>query len=368
MPEHKGFRVLRYVEPNAPPNGLPYGSQLWHEALLRAQSVGRLLLQLDAEGWKPDRVLAHSGWGEALPLQTIWPDVPLILWPELWLQPQHTGFGTDRLKGPPPPDVWLNDLGRNSLTQTALARASAWVLPTQHQANSLPAQYQGERMHVLHEGIDTQLAAPDPDVSFEVRGIRIDRSLPTITLVNRNLERLRGFDMFMRALPTIQQQHPTVRVIIVGDNDGGYGGGHPSGRPLREVMLEELNGQLDMERIHFLGRVPYPFLIQLLQASWVHVYLSYPFILGWSLLEAMACSCCIVGSRGMPVQEVIQDGVEGVLVPMDDHHRLAKRVVRLLNDAPLREHFGVAARKAALAWDQSNTLPLLTELIEGVSR
>ena len=96
--------------------------------------------------------------------------------------------------------------------------------------------------------------------------------------------------------------------MIVGDNDKGYAGGHPSGRPLKEVMLAELEGQLDLERIHFLGRIPHPHLIGILQASWVHVYLSYPFILGWSLLEAMACGCCIVGSRGMPVEEVITDG------------------------------------------------------------
>ena len=177
------------------------------------------------------------------------------------------------------------------LTDASLAQASAWVLPTLHQAKSLPATYQGERLHVIHEGIDTQLACPNPRVSYEVRGVRIDRSVPTITFVNRNLERLRGFDTFMRALPIIQRQFPTVRVVIVGDNEGGYGGGDPSGLPLRELMLRELQGQIDLERIHFLGRIPHPYLISMLQASWVHVYLSYPFILGWSLLEAMSCGC-----------------------------------------------------------------------------
>jgi glycosyltransferase involved in cell wall biosynthesis len=158
-----------------------------------------------------------------------------------------------------------------------------------------------------------------------------------------------------------------VRVLIVGDNEGGYGGGHPSGRPLREVVLEELAGQLDLERIHFLGRVPHPSLIGLLQASWVHVYLSYPFVLGWSLLEAMACGCCIVGSEGMPVGEVIHNGVEGLLVPMNEPARLAQRVLALLHDAPLRQQLGERARQAALAWDQSITLPRLTAVIEGMA-
>ena len=135
-------------------------------------------------------------------------------------------------------------------------------------------------------------------MSFEVRGVRIDRSTPTITFVNRNLERLRGFDLFMRALPRIQHQHPTVRILIVGDNESGYGGSIEGQSPLKERMLKELSGQLDLSRLHFLGRVPHSVLMALFQASWVHVYLSYNCWVGVFL--AMACGCCIVGSEGIP--------------------------------------------------------------------
>jgi len=362
LPEGPGLRVLRYSEPT------PKGSPLWHEAIERAKAVARLCWQLEQEGWRPDRIAAHSGWGETLGLQEVWPHVPQILWPELWLKPEHMGHGVDPLITAPPFEMQLEQLGRNNLTRAALSMASAWVLPTQHQANSFPAKFQGSRLRVIHEGIDCQLACPNPDVSYEVRGIRIDRSVPTITFVNRQLERLRGFDVLMRALPAIQRAHPTVRVLIVGDNEGGYGGGHPSGRPLKQLMLEELEGQLDLERIHFLGRIPHPYLIALLQASWVHVYLSYPFILGWSLLEAMACGCCIVGSEGMPVGEVIHNGVEGLLVPMNNPGRLAQRVLALLADASLRQRFSATAREAALAWDQRVTLPKITDLLETTSQ
>jgi len=152
--------------------------------------------------------------------------------------------------------------------------------------------------------------------------------------------------------------------LIVGDNEGGYGGGHVSGKPLREVMLNELAGKLDLNRVHFLGRIPHPYLISLLQASWVHVYLSYPFILGWSLLEAMACGCCIVGSEGMPVGEVITSGVDGVLVPVNQPERVSQCLLALLANGPMREQLGAAARRRALSWDQAVVLPRLAGLIE----
>ena len=223
-------------------------------------------------------------------------------------------------------------------------------------------EFRDKRLHVIHEGIDTQLAQPNPAVTFALRGITIDRSVPTITLVNRNLERLRGFDVFMRALPAILSSQPHARVLIVGDNEAGYGGEGGS-ISLRERMLKELGGRLDMNRVHFLGRIPHPQLMAVLQASWVHVYLSFPFILGWSLIEAMACGCCIVGSQGMPVAEVIQDGVEGILIPMNAPTLLAERVLQLLANSEVRARLGSAARRRALLYDQRLTLNQLSELL-----
>ena len=320
--------------------------------------------QLKQQGWCPELILAHTGWGETLGLQEVWPTVPQIVWPELWVRPEHGGYGIDPLKPSAGLGSRLEQIGRNSLTRTALAAANAWVMPTRHQAQSLPPEFCDQRLHVIHEGIDTRLAHPNPEVNFEVRGVRIDRSVPTITFVNRNLERLRGFDLFMRSLPSIQEQHSEVRVMIVGDNEAGYGGGHSDGSPLRDRMLGELAGHLDLERIHFLGRVPHPTLMALLQASWVHVYLSYPFVLGWSLLEAMACGCCIVGSQGMPVEEAIEHNVEGRLIPMDQPESLAREVLQLLANSDARARFGAAARRRTLLYDSRLTLAETTSLIE----
>ena len=353
--------MLRYGEPEKLAN-VPLGTQLWHDGLQRSAVVARLAKTLAEDGWKPDRILGHSGWGETLGLSAIWPDVPQTLWPELWIRPEHGGYGIDPLKPRVTLESQLEQVGRNAMTRSALADATAWVMPTEHQANSLPSEFRDQRLHVIHEGIDTQLAQPNPEVTFALSGITIDRSVPTITLVNRNLERLRGFDVFMRALPTILSRNPYVRVLIVGDNESGYGG---EGGPvsLRERMLEELKGRLDLNRIHFLGRIPHPQLMAVLQASWVHVYLSFPFILGWSLIEAMACGCCIVGSDGMPVSEVIQDGTEGILIPMNAPDLLSEKVLQLLGNPEARVRFGRAARRRALLYDQRLTLNRLSEML-----
>ncbi len=357
-------RILRYKKPPKPSAPLPMSQEIWFEGLQRAEAVASVCADLKSEGWTPDCILAHSGWGETLGLEEVWSDVPQIIWPELWIRPEHGGFGSDPLKPRPGLQHKIEHLGRNSLTRVALSNARYWVLPTEHQARSFPDSFQGSNLHIIHEGIDASLARPNPNIICEVRGIRFDRNEPTLTFINRNLERLRGFDVFMRALPEIQSYMPNLRVIIVGDNEQGYGSGHPSGQHLRQVMLQELEGKLDLERIHFLGRIPHPYLIGLLQASWVHIYLSYPFVLGWSLLEAMACGCAIVGSYGMPVQEVIRDGIEGLLVPMDNPQLLAKKVCSLLSNESMRKQLGESARKRAIAYDQTHTLPKLTDLIE----
>ena len=355
-------RLFRYEEPPKLSN-VPLGSQLWHDGQQRSFAVARIAQSLSQQGWKPDRILGHSGWGETLGLSSVWPDVPQILWPELWIRPEHGGYGVDPLKPIVTLDSQLEQIGRNAMTRAALADASAWVMPTEHQARSLPLEFRDQRLHVIHEGIDTQLAHPNPSVSFQLSDITINRSVPTITFVNRNLERLRGFDVFMRSLPKILNYHPHVRVIIVGDNDAGYGGeGGPL--PLRQRMLEELKESLDMDRVHFLGRIPHPQLMAVLQASWIHIYLSYPFIMGWSLIEAMACGCCIVGSEGMPVSEVIQDGVEGILLPINSPDILSNQVLKLLREPVQRKRFGRLARQRSLLYDQRLMHKQLLELLQ----
>ncbi|ABB25084.1 probable glycosyltransferase [Synechococcus sp. CC9902] len=353
----------RYKPPEPPKEPMPLSQHLWFESLQRAASVADICHKLNTQGWVPDRILAHSGWGETLGIAETWPNIPQIVWPELWTLPQHGGYGFD----PTLPEVsfsqTIEQLGRNLMTRLALNQAAAWVMPTHHQADSLPACFQDSRLNIIHEGINTSIASPNKNVSFYVRGRHVDASVPSITFVNRNLERLRGFDLFMQSLPELQRNWPDLCVFIVGDNGPGYGNGHPSGKTLREVMINELASELDFNRIFFLGRVPYNQLITLFQISWVHVYLSYPFVLSWSLLEAMSCGCSIVASEGMPVEEVITDNVNGLLTSMDNPKLLSARISQLLSDPESRTRLSKAARISALSYDTSITLPKLYKLI-----
>ncbi|WP_226423587.1 MULTISPECIES: glycosyltransferase [unclassified Synechococcus] len=365
-PIEHSVRLFRYPEPSTLEAPTFPGQELWYSALLRAKQIALICSKLQSEGWKPDRVLAHSGWGESISIKQVWPDVPHIIWPELWCLPIHGGYGVDPSLPPPNLTHHLEQLGRNSLTRVALDQASAWILPTRHQADSFPLEFQSTNLHVIHEGINTCLACPNHDVNLTLRGITLNRSVPVVTFVNRNLERLRGFDSFMRSIPLIQQAHPTTQFIVVGDNERGYGNPHPSGRPLKDIMLEELDGKIDSSYVHFLGRIPYAQLISILQVSRVHVYLSFPFILGWSLLEAMSIGCSIVASHGPPVSEVITDGVDGLLVPINSPDRIAQRVSTLLSLPHLRSSLSRQARVTARAYDLSFTLPQTTCVIENL--
>ena len=361
-------RVHRYEGPDL--SGLASaaiaapGLDYWAEGLARAPQVAWCAEQWRREGWSPDLILGHSGWGETLLLHQVWPQCPSVLWPELWVKPQHAGIVMPPHGPGPTLQQSADHSARNCLTRAALASANAWVMPTRYQAESLPAEFQDSRLHIIHEGINCEVACPREDVQYEVRGIRVDRSVPTVTFVNRNLEHLRGFDVFMRALPQVLRRHQDVRVLIVGDNGFGYAGDRSNEVPLKQRLLAELDGQLDLDRVHFLGRIPYPSLLAMLQASWVHVYLTKPFILGWSLLEAMACGCALIGSEGMPVSEVLTDRRNALIVPGGDPSAVAASVLDLLSNASLRLQLGQQARRDAMAWDQSVMWPRFQSLFE----
>jgi glycosyltransferase involved in cell wall biosynthesis len=298
--------------------------------VLNAQAVARVALGLKESGFVPDVMLGHNGWGEIWYLKDVFPDTPLIGYFEFFyrFRGADVGFAPDEKEiFDTAPRIRTKNLG-NLL---ALDTVDLGQTATQWQKSLYPERYQ-PILHALHEGIDTERVRPDPDVRLTLpNGVTLTRDDEVLTYVARNLEPYRGFPQFMRSLPAILKARPNAQVVIVGGDEVSYGHRLPPGQTHRQLLLDELGDSLDLKRVHFLGKLPYPVFLQVLQVSSVHVYLTYPFVLSWSLLESLAAGCLVVGSKTPPVEEAITDGENGWLVDFFKPEEVAARVIEGLS-------------------------------------
>jgi glycosyltransferase involved in cell wall biosynthesis len=230
--------------------------------------------------------------------------------------------------------------------------ADAGLSPTHWQASTFPLPFR-DRITVVHDGIDTEAVRPDPNVTITLgNGLALSRNDEVVTFVNRNLEPYRGYHTFMRALPSLLRQRPNAQVLIVGGDSVSYGAKPAGDSTWKTIFANEVRPQIsdaDWARVHFLGNLPYQQFIPLLQLSTVHVYLTYPFVLSWSLLEAMSAGCAIVASDTAPLREAIRHNETGLLVDFFDANALAEHVGALLADTQTRKKLGENARTFARA-------------------
>lgn len=298
--------------------------------LLNAQSVARIALDLKEAGFIPDVMLGHNGWGEIWYLKDVFPDTPLIGYFEFFYRYHGADVSFDPNENKifdHAPRVRTKNLGN----LIGLDAADFGQTPTLWQRSLYPAAYQA-MMQVVHEGIDTGKVAPNPNARLRLPNAGIEFTLDdeVVTYVARNLEPYRGFQSFMRSLPAILEKRPNAQVLVVGGDEVSYGHKLPDGQTHKQHMLAELGSSLDLKRVHFLGKVPYSTYLIILQISRVHVYLTYPFVLSWSMLEAMAAGCLLVASKTAPVEEVIRKGENGLLVDFFSPAEIAERVVDVL--------------------------------------
>lgn len=366
--ELPGVRYIRYGLPRLRRVGSMKLAQEFEAKIARGEACAHAMLQLKQQGFEPDAIVAHPGWGEALFCKDIWPDARLVVFAEYFYNPVGTDFAFDPEFFGDTPLARAELRLKNTVHLHALAAADAAYTPTQWQHAQLPPEFR-HKVHVIFDGIDTAAVAPNAGarVTLHRKKLNLTPSDEIITFVNRNLEPYRGFHIFMRALPAILQARPRAHCIIVGKDEVSYGSKPAGGGTWRARMLAEVGDRLPADRVHFVGGLPHADYVNVLQVSSCHIYMTYPFVLSWSCVEAMSAGCTVVGSRTGPVQEVIEHGRNGLLVDFFDVEALAGQVADALADRPLSRRLGQAARQKAIQrYDlKSQSLPRQLELLLG---
>lgn len=315
--------------------------------LIRGEAAARACEQLQKRGWNPNLIVGHPGWGELLFLRHIWPNVPQLHFLEFHYASKGLDVGFDPEF---PASSWQEGARVTAKAGPGLLNLEAMdrgLSPTHFQASTYPTWTQ-DRIDVIHDGIATHTVAPNPGARLRLgaSGPELKPGDPVITFVNRNLEPYRGYHRFMRALPAIQKACPKAITVIVGGDGVSYGAAAPGSRSWKQIFLDEVAAELDMNRVIFAGNLAYADYLKLLQVSACHVYFSYPFVLGWSCLEAMAAGALVVGSATAPVQEVISHGQNGLLVDFFDQDALVAAVVDVLQQPGRYQALRTAARRS----------------------
>jgi glycosyltransferase involved in cell wall biosynthesis len=326
----KGVKLLKYSVTDTDVAATHPFARRFDLECRRAEQVLYALSSLARSGSTPDVIVAHCGWGEALPLRAIFPKARLLIYCEFYYGRQGRDVGFD----PEFPEMGADgEVGlhlKNASTLLALAECDEGIAPTHWQRSTYPELLRS-KIKVQHEGVDTDIAKPAPTAAFRLPSGRTLRGTDEIiTFAARNLEPLRGYHMFMRALPRVMRERPRAEILVLGGHGTTYGAPPSGEESWGRKFFMEVEDQVDARRIHFTGHLPYDDYLRALQVSSAHVYFTYPFVLSWSLLEAMSCECLVIGSDTAPVREIIQHRENGLLAPFFDNGRLVELLVDAL--------------------------------------
>ncbi|MGH1416031.1 MAG: glycosyltransferase [Pelagimonas sp.] len=370
----QGVQVLPYeIKGGSTPNIHPWLSD-FETKLLRATSCYRGALALKNQGFEPDVICAHHGWGEPMFLKDIWPTARLGLYCELYHLTSGDFLNYDPefpSKSPEADKLRIRMKNMNNRLHEEIMDAG--LSPTQFQADTFPERWR-ERITVAHDGVDTDLVCPNPNAALKVSDdLTLTRDDEVITFINRNLEPYRGYHIFMRALPAILKQRPNAQVVLLGGDEVSYGAKAPNGQTWKQIFIDEVRGRIPTphwDRVHFMGRVPYDTYLSMIQVSRAHVYLTYPFVLSWSLLESMSAGCAILASNTAPVREVMTEDENGWMVDFFDKDALVERLCALLDDPDARARMGENARQFVRERYDLNTicLPQHLDWVERLSK
>ena len=329
----------------------PYVSD-FEAKVIRGEACYLKAKEIKKNGFYPDVIIAHHGWGESMFLHHIWPNAKIGLYCEFFYKVLGADVGFDvEFESEISSDYNRIQL-KNINNYVHFENASKAISPTFWQASTFP-DYFRKNITVIHDGINTNQLKPNKNASLIInKTINIKKGDEIITFVNRNLEPYRGYHIFMRALPKILKERPNVKILIVGGDQVSYGKKASNGKSWKNIFYDEIKSNLsdsERNRIFFLGNISYEHYILLLQISSVHIYLTYPFVLSWSLLEAMSLGCAILASDTKPLHEAISNEENGLLFDFFDFNQLSNLAIRLLEDPSLRKKIGKNAREFAIS-------------------
>jgi glycosyltransferase involved in cell wall biosynthesis len=318
--------------------------------LLRARSALEAARWLKNQGCEPALVIGHPGWGETSLLSYVFPEVKQVLYPEFFYHGRNSDIDFDREFWNGDEEALIRGMAKNAVMSMALAQAAAIVAPTEFQASRLPPAFQ-PLTRVIHEGVDVDAIRPGPAEPFALDdGRTLAPGTPVVTHINNQMEPMRGLHIFARALPRLLREVPEAHVLIIGEEKTrGYGAVAPDGRTWKQVIFRPLEPALDPARTHFLGRVPHARMLAALRLSVAHVYYTYPFVLSWSLTEALASGCYVIGSDTGPVRDAIEDGVNGRLLPFFDVEALSEALIAACRAPAAAQPLRAGARETAAA-------------------
>jgi glycosyltransferase involved in cell wall biosynthesis len=318
----------------------------WFEtAVGNGVGAAQACAQLKKQGFTPDLITGHANWGELLYTKEVWPTAPLIGFFEYYYIPKGGLVGFDP-EFPERPDIAPRLFTNNAPIYLTYERCEAAITATHWQKSVFPPSLQ-EKIRVNHEGIRTDKLIPDHDSEYTVEfgEHKFARGEEIVTYIARNFEPARGFHTMMRALPRLQALRPNMRIVMVGADDISYGMKLPKGETFRGRLKKELGDSVDWSKVYFVGQIPYDKLMAIIKLSRCHIYLTAPFVLSWSMMEAMALEKTIVATNVAPVKEVMEDGKTGFMIDYFKPQELAERVADVLAHKNNYREVGIAARK-----------------------
>ena len=364
-PAAAGLRLIHY-QPHRQGGGAalhPYLRRM-ENCVLEGQAAYRACEPLLEAGWQPDWIINHVGFGNGFYLSDAFPQARRIGLFEWYYNARNADVDFLR-RASVEPDRAMRLRTWNAQILLELAHCDVGVVPTQWQRQQFPAHL-SSRLRVIHEGIDVDTLAGLRSAGLgRPACLPDDPNIEVLTYVSRGFEEYRGFPQAMEAIALLQQRRPQLHVLVVGADGVAYGAPRADGRGWAQWAKDSLG--LDPQRTHWMGLLQDAPYHQVLACSDVHLYLTVPFVLSWSLLEAMAAGCCIVASATPPVQEVLRHGETAELVDFFDPQAQAAALGLLLDNPERRRSLAQAAQQAAQGFGAAQGLQGWTALLSGFS-